>query len=323
MHNTTWILAVVSIVLLCTGPFLPPYPNHIFIMIFLVSVCASGVWLMLRLGRLTVGQAAFMGLGAYGGALMATRLGVNPWLSILVGGLVAAILGMLIGAILLRLAGIYFALVTFGVAEITRVVLTRFSNITGGTAGLWGIPPLPSIGSKLGYYYLSLALMLGVIWLFYHLNRSRLGLALYSLGSDDTLADHMGVDPFKYRVLSFTLVCFFAGLSGAIFAFYARYITPDQFTLWEAIYMLIYVIIGGIPSVFGPFLGTAVMFGLTEGLRVSAELTPLIYGITLIAIVIFFQGGLVSIPQMLSRRFRPRARPFGFLTQLWQTLRKD
>jgi branched-chain amino acid transport system permease protein len=323
MHRTTWILAIVSIVLLCTGPFLSDYPNHIFIMVFLVSVCASGVWLMLRLGRLTVGQAAFMGLGAYGGALMATRLGVNPWLTIVAGGVVAAILGMLIGAIVLRLAGIYFALVTFGIAEITRVVLTRFSGLTGGTSGLWGIPPIQFPDPKLGYYYLSLALMLGVIWLFYHLNRSRLGLALDSLGSDNTLADHMGVDPFKYRVLSFTLVCFFAGLSGAVFASYARYITPDQFTLWEAIYMLIYVIVGGIPSVFGPFIGTAMMLGLTEGLRVSAELTPLIYGITLIVIIIFLPGGLVGVPRMLSRRSRPDERTSGSRMRLWRSLKKD
>jgi len=224
---------------------------------------------------------------------------------------------------LLRLAGIYFALVTFGVAEITRVALTRFSSLTGGTVGLWNIPPIPFPDPKLGYYYLSLALMLGVIWLFYHLNRSRLGLALYSLGSDDTLADHMGVSPFKYRVLSFTLVCFFAGLSGAVFASYARYITPGQFTLWEAVYMLIYVIIGGIPSVFGPFLGTAIMLGLTEGLRVSAELTPLIYGITLIAIVILLPGGVVTIPQVLSRRPRTSERAFAPLIGLWHSLRKD
>lgn len=323
MHRTTWILAIVSIVLLCTGPFLDPYPNHIFIMVFLMSVCASGVWFMLRLGRLTVAQAAFMGLGAYGGALMATKLGMNPWLSIMVGGLVAAILGMLIGAVVLRLSGIYFALVTFGISEITRVVLSRFGDVTGGTAGLWDIPPIPFADAKLGYYYVSLALMLGVIWLFYHLDRSRLGLALNSLGSDNTLADHMGVDPFKYRVLSFTLVCFFAGLSGSLFAFYARYITPDQFTLWESIYMLIYVIIGGIPSVFGPFIGTAIMLGLTEGLRVSAELTPLIYGITLIAIVIFLPGGAVSVPGMILRPPKLGERSSGSRMRLWRSLKQD
>ena len=133
----------------------------------------------------------------------------------------------------------------------------------------------------------------------------------------------MGIDPFKYRVLSFTLVCFFAGLSGALFAFYARYITPDQFTLWESIYMLIYLIIGGIPSVFGPFVGAAIMLGLTEGLRVSAELTPLIYGITLIVIIIFLPGGVVSVPRMILRPPKPDERSSGSRMRLWRSLKQD
>ncbi|HCX91023.1 MAG: hypothetical protein COW04_13395 [Deltaproteobacteria bacterium CG12_big_fil_rev_8_21_14_0_65_43_10] len=280
-----------------------PYTLSLLLIIFVFIVAAVGFRLIYITGRLTIGQAAFMGVGAYTSALLSLNFGINPWLGLLIGGIAAGILALGIGYIVLRVGGVYFVIITLCLAEISKLFWLWWRPVTYGNSGLIDVPGF-SIASfqfginKIPYYYLSLIIMLVALFVMYRMERSRIGIALHALGQNDVLAEHLGINRTRYRVLAFTTASFFCGVVGSFYAHYIHFVHPDQFGVMPSIMIQIYGIAGGIGVFFGPIVGSFVVAGLTEFLKIAKEFQPLIYGPLLVIIMLFLPKGLIGLPQM-------------------------
>lgn len=310
---------------------LPLFANDYYLAV-LISMATSiilafGFRLIWTVGRFSLGHMAFMGMGAYTSGILAVKLGVSSWAGLVLGGVVAAFVALMVGAIVLRVGGIYFVIITLALAEIVRYFLSWAKPVTGGAIGLMGIPhpvidlpglPRLEFGTNYAaYYYLIVAIALISIMIMYRLETSRIGLAFHAMRQNDQLAEHLGVNIARYRLLAFTTACFFAGVVGSFRAHFQSYISPDDYGLMESIFIQMYAIIGGLASPIGPVVGTFFMIGIYEGLRATEEVQYVMYGVVLLLVMLFLRGGLVSLPQTVrggTTGFRAR------LTSIWVKL---
>jgi branched-chain amino acid transport system permease protein len=284
-----------------------PYFLHILILIGTGILITAGFRLIFVTGRLTLGHAAIVGIGAYASSLLSTRVGMNFWLSMLLGGLIAALIAILLGFIVLRISGVYFAMVTFALAEVFKYFLVWWKPVTGGSTGIIGIPaPVISLPgllvfdfgvNKVPYYYLIIVMLFVLLFLMYKMERSRVGKALHAIGENDLWASHLGINIAAYRVFAFATACFVAGLVGSFMAHYMHYTSPEDYSVMESLYFQINALVGGITSFAGPIVGTFAMVAVSEGLRFCGfgQYRPLPYGVFLVLILMFLPGGLVSL----------------------------
>jgi branched-chain amino acid transport system permease protein len=277
---------------------------HILIMTAVNVILAVSLWLIIRAGQLSIGHAAFMAIGAYTSALLAKRIGLSFWLALPTAGTVAGIAALLIGYPTLRLKGLYFAITTFAFAEILRTVLNSFgTGLFGGPSGISGIPH-PSLftidfSSRIPYYYLVLALALLTILVVQRINSSRIGMILSAISQADSLAESVGINIMRYKVFAFVIGGFFAGVAGSFFAHYFTYISPEHFTFWISVYVVIYVVVGGSAIIAGPILGACALSFFHESFRTFGSYEPIVFGSALILVLLFLPGGLVSLPRQL------------------------
>lgn len=269
---------------------------------FLWAVACMAWNLSFRTGQFNLAQGAFMAFGAYTSSLLTINLQMSGWLSLLAGGVVAALIALPLGMALLRLRGIYFAIVTLAFGEVVRVLATILVGVTGGTSGLVP-PPLSMSISTVGYYYVALLLLIVAGLVFSRIDRSRLGRIFRSVSSNPSLTEHLGMHLMKYRVIAFTVGSFFTGIAGAVFAHYLRFINPGVFGLWQSIMIVIMSVVGGTGSaVAGPILGALVLStggdylaGFMLGVR------PIILGGLTVIIMLFLPDGLVSLKRYFAR----------------------
>jgi branched-chain amino acid transport system permease protein len=280
--------------------------------IALVFMIYSEAWNFLAAsGQGSLGHAAFFGLGAYASALIATGFGLPPILTSLLGGLFAAGIGLLIGLTCVRLKEWFLAMVTFGFAIIIQTLMVSpFAGISGGWDGTAAPPLVPSSVPFAPYvqYYLILAMLIGVLLLFRHLLRGRVGLAFAAIRENEVEARASGLDPVPYKLFAFGLSACVAGVAGALEIHQFGYVTPEVFGTDISFWPIIYSIAGGLGTLAGPIVGTVAVTILWEGLR-GLGLTYarfVIIGLMLILIVIFLPNGLVSLPRRLQEWRRRR-----------------
>ena len=280
--------------------------------IALVFMIYSEAWNFLAAsGQGSLGHAAFFGLGAYASALIATGFGLPPILTSLLGGLFAAGIGLLIGLTCVRLKEWFLAMVTFGFAIIIQTLMVSpFAGISGGWDGTAAPPLVPSSVPFAPYvqYYLVLAVLIGVLLLFRHLLRGRVGLAFAAIRENEVEARASGLDPVPYKLFAFGLSACVAGVAGALEIHQFGYVTPEVFGTDISFWPIIYSIAGGLGTLAGPIVGTVAVTILWEGLR-GLGLTYarfVIIGLMLILIVIFLPNGLVSLPRRLQEWRRRR-----------------
>jgi branched-chain amino acid transport system permease protein len=284
-----------------------PYWLHVLIMSALNISLALGLRVLWNVGVLSCGHAGLMGVGAYASAILATRAGLSPWLGLLVGPLATAAVSVGLGYLSLRLRGIYFVLVTFAFNEVFFLAVNRWREVTGGPSGIVGIPRFPGLPlGRVPYYYLAIALLATTIAALGALERSRVGRIWFAIRDSDLRAQCVGINVVFYRVLAFTTSAVFAGAWGAYYAHYQRVIAPTDFTVWQSVYVQLYMIVGGAAAFTGPILGGAVLTILTELIRATGPLVSVIYGALLTFVMLFLPGGLVSLG---AARWVPRWRP--------------
>lgn len=298
-------IAILLILVLLPIFLKSPYELHLLIMIMTGSIAALGFRLVYNTGKTSVAQGSFVAIGAYTSALLVTRLSLSFWLALPLAGLVAAAIGGIIGYPALKLRGAYFVILTFGLAEAIHLALLNGGDFTGGVMGITGIPPpnpivLPGLASiefisKVPYYYLALALLVLTIVVMYRLDHSRMGRIFGAIYDNDKLAESVGVSLGMYTTLAFTIACFFSGLAGSFLAHYVRVIVPHSYTIWHGVYYLMYTIIGGAGSIFGPIIGTAGLLYLSRFLVAFGRYQLIIYGAILIVFMIFLPNGLLSL----------------------------
>ena len=265
-------------------------------------------------GLFSFGHAAFYGIGAYTAAILATRLGWGCALTLPAAAVVAALFGAALALITLRLSGIFLALVTIGFQEITFLVTLNWIALTRGPMGIPGVPP-PALGGyelrgNTGYYYLILALDVLTLFVVARVVTSRVGRAFVAIREDELAAQASGLPTFRLKVLAFVIATFFAGLAGAFFAHHARFVSADSFRLDETFVILTMLIVGGLGSFLGPIVGAVALVILPEVSRVLAEYRGVVYGLVLIAVILFRPEGVAGVPGIIQPRgLLARARP--------------
>jgi len=309
----SWVPLIIVLVFAFCFPLITSEP-YIFCLIIpglIWAVACMGWTLVMRVGQLSLGQAGFMAIGAYASAMLTINLHVPVWLGLLFGGVISAIVAMLMGMVVLRLGGLYFAIVTLAFGEIVRVITMNLTSVTNGIYGL--IPPLPSLvigsyavdfaQSKVPYYYLALLLMIGAALVFWRVDNSRLGRIFRSISSDSRLSEHIGMPLMKYRVIAFTTAGFFTGIAGALYSSYLRFIGPTLLGLWQSITILIMSAVGGAGSaVAGPIIGAMLLSPLGDYLTSWAPgARALIFGSIVVIVTFLLPDGLVSLKRYFSR----------------------
>ena len=300
------------LLLLVLLPVIFPNPARIgmFISCGVASVLCIGWLLILRIGCLSLGQVAFLAIGGYTSAILCQKFGVAPWLGLLFGGAVAGLIALGIGLVFLRIRGLYLSIITFAFAEIVRLVVSTV-EFFGGHGGILEIPKYPSItlpfmgkvdfDSPFSCYYIMLAVLLiggGFMW---RMDHSALGRTFRSLPQNEDLAASLGIYPLKYKVISFTSACFFAGMAGAFTAHYYGCLYPGSYTAMQSVIVQIQATVGGAASVaFGGLLGGFLMVMIeTLLLNVDERWVLIFYGAVIIFITFVLPEGLLSLPREL------------------------
>lgn len=264
-----------------------PYYIQVMTMVGISLIAALGLHLITGItGQFSFGHAAFVSIGAYASALLTIHLHLPFILSMLAGGLAAALCGILLGYPSLRLTGDYLGITTLGFGEIVRVVFINM-KITGGASGLTGIPRETNI-------FIVYVVVVLTIWGMYRIQNSRFGRALTAIREDEIAAETMGINTLLYKIKSFAIGTFFAGISGSLFAHMMQYLNPADFGFSRSFEILNFVVLGGLGSIPGTILGTVVLSLAPEFLRFVQEYRMLIYGALMVFMMIFRPNGLLG-----------------------------
>jgi branched-chain amino acid transport system permease protein len=261
-------------------------------------------------GQLNMAHISFMGVGAYASALLVTRAGWSFWASLPVASLLTALAAVPVGRIALRVTGPYYFLITFAFLEVLRLFFNNFFvDYLGGPSGLVGIPaphPLPLTGgavaftTKLPQYWLMYGLFVLAAAVLMRLEYSRLGLVASAIRQRELLAETLGVDVIRYKLGVFVLGSFFAGMAGVFYAHSHHVLHSSDFGLEPMVLLVVFTVIGGAPSVWGPVLGTIVLAIASEFLRELHHYEILVYGLVLMLVMLVFPEGLVSLPRRVA-----------------------
>lgn len=249
-------------------------------------------------GQTCIGHAGFFCIGAYSEAILATRLGLSFWLVLPIAGIVTAIFGGIIALPTLKMKGIYLSIVTLGFSEIVRLLALNWEGLTGGPMGIKGIPVPKLFGMQFSgshtYYYIFLAIAALFIFVTGRVIRSRVGRAWISIREDQLAAKSLGVQTSHYKAMNFMYGAFWAGIAGAAYAPYVRFIDSTMFTLDEGFNILSMVIIGGQGTLVGPVAGSVIVNLLTELLRPVGQWRMVAYGLLIIIMMWWRPQGLVG-----------------------------
>jgi len=248
-------------------------------------------------GQISLGHAAFFGLGAYASGILTATYGVNPWLALLAGLAISGTAAFLIGIPALKLRGYYLAMATLGFGIIVYIVLNEASHLTGGPSGLSGIPSLSVAGFPLNTarrLYLLVWLAVGVtLTLSANLVDSRSGRALRALHDSEAAAESLGVDTARMKLKIFIWSALYASLAGSLYAHSLNFIAPSSFGFMFSIKLVTMVVLGGMASIWGSLLGAGVLTVLPEALTAFHDFEVIIFGAILMVVMIFLPRGLV------------------------------
>jgi branched-chain amino acid transport system permease protein len=275
-----------------------PYFLHIMILTFIYIVAAVSLRTITISGQFPLAHGAFMGIGAYLAAMASKHLGWSPWLAIPSAAVATMFIGMLIGYPFARLRALYYAMgsLFFGIGVV--YIIQAGGSWTGGYSGLSGIQPMFG-ASKMTYYYFFLGLTLVSIIALYRFEFSRIGTNLKAIAQSHLVASSVGINEAWYRILAVGVGCFFVGLAGAGYAHYTMVLSPTSFNFMATLWLVMYVLIGGINSFAGPIIGTFILILIPEFFRDLKIYSPFISAAILLIIVYLMPQGLVSLPQMV------------------------
>ncbi len=287
------------------------YYLSILVFVALHGLIATGLSLLMGYaGQISLGHAAFYGLGAYASGLLTTRAHLPPVPAAFLACLFTSAVAFLLGVPALRLRGHYLAMATLGFGEIVYVVMNAWTGLTGGPSGLGSIPRLRLGGfvfdTDLKFYYLSWAVLLAALLASLHLIHSRVGRALRAIHSSETAAACLGIEIARYKVAVFVLSAACASVAGSLYAHFVTFVSPESFGIPCSILVVTMTVLGGRMSVWGAALGAAILTLLPETLRAIKDYDILAYGAILLLATVFLPQGIFGA---LAALFRRRARP--------------
>ncbi|HEY3595957.1 MAG TPA: branched-chain amino acid ABC transporter ATP-binding protein/permease [Paraburkholderia sp.] len=307
-----FVLPLIVAIAVALVPFvfqLSPYVLNIFMQAATYAIAVLGMTVVLGYtGQINLAQATFFGLGAYAVGLGTVVLGLNFWLTLLLGIGLATIAGFVLGLTTLRLGGHYLAMITISFQQIFDLVLVNWASVTQGPDGVAGIAR-PSIFGFLFaddrfYVVLCLVFLYAAIAFVWWLPQTRTGRAMRAVRENELAAEVTGVDTLRVKVIAFTLSAALAGIGGAFYAAGFAYISPDNFNFARSIEFLTMVLLGGADSAFGGVFGTGLLIVLPEWLRFLKDIYLAVYGLAVILIMVFLPAGIWGLVRGRFARFR-------------------
>jgi branched-chain amino acid transport system permease protein len=292
------LVAVAALAYLVGVPLLlrgQPYWLNVLTNASMLSFISLGVWVTFSIGRINIAQGAFAMIGGYTTAILSTRYGLPFWLCLPLSGLVAAAIGTVIGAAILRLRGVYFAMITLSLTETVRLAFLNGGDFTKGATGITNIPRPAGVDGPVGFYVLAAVLLvlgLAAVW---RLANSRVGWVFRSLRQNEDLAASIGIDVARFRVLAFAFCCGMGGIGGAFFAIFQQNIYPASYSVQDSINFMLYCFLGGLDFVLGPVLGAFLLVIAFELLGELQRYQALLYGVLMIAVMMFLPNGVLSL----------------------------
>ena len=318
--------AIACVVAVGLAMLAPEQGYYLNILMQAVTYAIAVVGLVVVLGycgQISIAQAAFFGLGAYGVALGTVDYGLNFFVALAIGVALAGALGLLLGVASLRLGGHYLAMVTISFQQILTVVLTNWIDFTHGPDGVRNIPrpSIPGFSFAGGHAFLALCMvaMICVTVAVWRLKTGRLGRAMQAVRDNELAASTCGINVFGTKIIAFGLSAILGGLGGGLFAGGFQYISPDQFSFAESIVLLTMALLGGVQSPFGALIGTGLLIILPEWLRFLRQVYLAVYGASVILIMVFLPDGLWGFATNRMRRslkgYEGPVRPLPLLSQ--------
>jgi branched-chain amino acid transport system permease protein len=327
--TTPRLVGLIALAALALVPVIPlgsaeEYIWHVIIQIFLWSFVGNAWSLMGRFGLVSLGHGAFLGVGAYATVLLWNSFGLTPWLGTPLAVLITVVFALVVAYPCSRfqVVGHYFALVTLAVGEVIRLLIVAERDWTGGSLGVslkagsgqsdwWTL----QFADRRVFYYAGLVVWLFGLWVWWRVDRSMARSAMEAIGEDETAAASVGIRVTRFKMAITALSAALTGLGGALLALYLAYANPDTLAgIGVSLRIVFAVVLGGMYSLLGPFVGTALTIALSESLRIYfgirlIGIAETIYGLLLIVFIIFLPAGTYgSIAELLGRR---RARPSG------------
>jgi len=309
------LIILFAIIALFPHLFPSPYLIHIATLIFIWSFITTAWSYMGRFGLVSLGHGAFLGLGAYTSSLLFNHYGLTPWIGLLLGGLMAVLFAIIIGYACFRFGviGDYFALLTLALGQVVALTIIAFRDITGGSLGF----TLKSKGTsllylqseeKIHFYYLSLGFLILAMLVWKWIDRSKMQKALRAIGEDEIAASTLGIGIIRYKMIITMISAFMTAVGAVLYAQYVTYLNP--FTLSGVVASLeiaFKAILGGMFSLWGPTVGTALIIALEEYIRVSyggkfVGFSQIIYGAALVLLIIFLPKGIYGTLQQFFQR---------------------
>ena len=275
----------------------------------LLSIASAGVWLTFYIGRINIGQGAYALAGGYVSAILMTQHGLSFWTTLPVAGVFCAVLAVLIGLPILRLRGVYFAMVTLVLTEVMRLTALALPVTQGakgitsiplpGELSLFGITLIPDFATlenpKIGFYWMAVTFMVIAYAVLWRIVNSRLGHLCRSLQQNEELASSIGVNTAYLRVIAYSISSFLGGIAGASFIAISQSIYPSSFQVTDSVNFMLNCFLGGLGYVFGPMLGTLMLYFGWDLLFTTGEYQLLIYASLLIALMLALPNGVLSL----------------------------
>ncbi len=296
---------------------IPWIPGHhytsLLVIIGIHTLLTVGLCLLMGYaGQVSLGHAAFYGIGAFFSGVLSTQVGMNPWLAILIAAVATGLIAYVVSFPIFQLRGNYLAMATLGFGIIMWILFRELDMYTGGPSGFAGVPYL-SIGplrfnTDLKYYYLVWAIVLVVLLVSQNIVNSRTGRALRSIQSNEAAARSIGVNVAGFKVKVFVLAAVFASIAGSLFVHYLNFVGPGPFGFMFSVRLVLMAVVGGLASIWGAIFGAATVAFLGEFLLPFGDLDVIIFGLLLMVIMIFMPQGLTRGIGPLYRRLRARLR---------------
>ena len=286
----------------------------------LLSIASAGVWLTFYIGRINIGQGAYTLIGGYASAILVTQYGVNFWLTLPLAGLVCAIVSVFIGLPILRLRGVYFAMVTLVLTEVARLTALAlpFTNGAKGIVSiplptelsLFGLTIIPDFGTlenpKLAFYIASVIMMVLCYAALYRIVNSRLGHLCRSLQQNEELSASIGVNTAYLRVVAYSISSFMGGIAGASFVSISQSVYPSTFQVVDSVNFMLNCFLGGLGYVLGPMLGTLMLYFGWDLLFTLGKYQLLVYSSLIILLIVLIPNGVLSLPLFNKRDKGPK-----------------
>lgn len=293
----TWIMLTGLVIILALVPLLVEsmYIIHVAILVYIYVIATSSLRTVAISGQLSLGHAGFMSIGAYTSAILARELSWTPLITMPLGAVATMIVAVIVGFPFSRLKTFYFSMVSLFFGMGILAVNTMFSAHTGGAYGLAGIPPLFFVQSKVPFYFFFLGLAVLSLFLLHRFEHCRIGMSIKAVAQSYQVAASVGINVAGYRVLALAAGCFITGLAGAGYAHYNLVLSQNTFDIVASIYLVIYMIVGGIESFAGPIIGAVILMIIPELFRGLKMLTPYAFAGIVILVVFFFPQGITGI----------------------------